>query len=95
MEPARRHFSHVDDSGSRPVVAGTDIKVSQIASEHEHAGMTPDAIVEAHPHLSLADVHGALSYYYDHQDAIHSEWQEARTLITELQRKYPGRAAGG
>jgi hypothetical protein len=29
------------------VVSGTDIKVSQIASEYEHLGVTPDDIVEA------------------------------------------------
>lgn len=39
--------SHVDDTRPRPVVTGTDIKVAQIASEHEHLGMTADEIVEA------------------------------------------------
>jgi uncharacterized protein (DUF433 family) len=27
----------------------------------------------AHPHLTLADVHAALAYYYDHQDVIRAE----------------------
>jgi hypothetical protein len=31
--------------------------------------MTPDEIVEAHAHLTLADVHAALSYSYDHMEA--------------------------
>jgi uncharacterized protein (DUF433 family) len=82
---------HVDVSGKRPVINGTDIKVSQIAGEAEHLGMTPDEIVEAHPHLSLADVHAALAYYYDHQDAIREEWRETRALIAELRPKYPSR----
>ena len=56
--------------------------------------MTPDQIVEAHPHLSLADVHAALAYYYDHRQAIRSEWPEARELIAELQLKYPNRSSG-
>jgi len=94
MEPARTLPSHIDDSGRRPVVSGTDIKVSQIASEVEHLAMTPDQIVEAHPHLSLADVHAALAYYYDHQQAIRSEWLEARALIAELHLKYPSRSSG-
>ena len=76
------------------MVAGTDIKVSQIASEAEHQGMTPDEIVEAHPHLSLSDVHAALAYYYDHQVAIRGEWQEARALVAELRTKYPRRLSG-
>jgi uncharacterized protein (DUF433 family) len=63
MEAARKNLPYVDDTGPRPVVAGTDIKVSQIASEVEHRGMTPDEVVEAHPHLSLAAIHAALAYY--------------------------------
>ena len=92
MDPARTLPLHIDDSGRRPIIAGTDIKVSQIASEAEHSAMTPDQIVEAHPHLSLADVHAALAYYYDHQHAIRGEWLKARGLIAELQLKYPSRS---
>jgi uncharacterized protein (DUF433 family) len=91
QQAVREIQTHVDASGGRVVVFGTDIKVSQIASEVEHLGMTPDEIVEAHPHLSLADVHAALAYYYDHQSAIRSEWQEARALIADLRPKYPSR----
>ncbi|MES1175995.1 MAG: DUF433 domain-containing protein [Myxococcales bacterium] len=91
MSAAQEIPTHIDASGRRPVVAGTDIKVSLIASEAEQLGMSPDEIVEAHPHLSLADVHAALAYYYDHQVAIHAEWQEARALIAELRPSYPTR----
>jgi uncharacterized protein (DUF433 family) len=86
---------HVDDQGPRPVVAGTRIKVSQIASEYDHLGMTPDQIVEAHPHLSLADIHAALAYYYDHRDQIHAEWREAQTLVDTLRGKYPDGSRSG
>jgi uncharacterized protein (DUF433 family) len=86
--------SHIDDTGACPVVAGTDIKVSQIASEYEHMGMTPDEIAEAHPHLGLAEVHAALAYYYDHKDLIRREWAETEALISELRGRYPGRTAG-
>ncbi len=73
------------------MVAGTNIKVAQIASETEHLGMTPDDIVEAHPHLTLADVHAALAYYYDHQDAIHDDWREAGGVIDSLRARYSSR----
>ena len=80
--------TEVDTSGPRPTVRGTDIKVSQIASEYELQGMTPDQIVEAHPHLSLAAVHTALAYYYDRSDQIRREWREERALIDVLRGKY-------
>lgn len=91
MDPARQIEPHIDDTVPRPVVSGTDIKVSQIASEAEHLGMTPDEIVEAHPHLSLADVHAALAYYYDHQAAIQRDWQDARKVIASLREHDPRR----
>ena len=90
---AEQKASHIDDTGDRPVVAGTDIKVSQIASEYEHLGMTPDEIVEAHPHLGLGEVHAALAYYYDHQDLIRRDWAQAENLIAELRERYPSRVA--
>jgi uncharacterized protein (DUF433 family) len=94
MQAAQHVPIHIDETARRPVVVGTDIKVSQIASEYEHLGMTPDQIVEAHPHLNLADVHAALVYYYDHRDVVSREWHEAETLMATLQARYPSRATG-
>jgi uncharacterized protein (DUF433 family) len=34
-------------------------------------GVTPEEILTHFPHLTLAQVFDALSYYADHQDAIH------------------------
>lgn len=31
-------------------------------------GMTPEELVSEFPHLTLAQVYDALSYYYDHKD---------------------------
>jgi uncharacterized protein (DUF433 family) len=88
---AAQPYARIDASSARPVVRGTDIKVSQIASEYEHLGSAPDQIVEAHPHLCLADVHAALAYYYDHVEAIREEWRAAEATVAALRRAYPSR----
>ncbi len=75
------------------MILGTDIKVSQVASEYEHLGRTPDQIVEAHAHLGLAEVHAALAYFYENRDAIRAEWRAADDLIVNVQRRFPGRLA--
>jgi len=93
MDTARVPADHIDATSARPVVRGTDIKVSQVASEYEHQGMSPDEIVQAHPHLSLGDVHAALAYYYDHQERIRAEWQEGDALISALRGRYASRLA--
>jgi uncharacterized protein (DUF433 family) len=91
MEANPVQWARIDTGGPRPVVRGTDIKVSQIAAEYEHAGMTPDEIIEAHPHLGLSDVHAALAFFYDHRTLIEQEWHEERTLHQNLLRHYPRR----
>jgi uncharacterized protein (DUF433 family) len=83
---------HIDDTGRRPVIRGTSIKVSQVASEFEHLGMTADEIVEAHPHISLADVHAALAYYYDLPHVIRSEWQQGLAISAEMRARFPSRS---
>lgn len=82
--------AHIDHSVPRPVVFGTDIKVSQIAREVVHVGMAVEEVVSAHPHLTLADVHAALAYFYDHQDAIRQDWAASETRIAELESRHSG-----
>lgn len=77
------------------MVSGTDIKVSQIASEYDHLGMTPDEIAEAHPHVGLAAVHAALAYYYDHQELIRQDWVSTEDTIARLRQQYPSRRGEG
>ena len=36
-------------------------------------GWSADEISRQHPHLTLAEVHAAMGYYYDHQQEIDAE----------------------
>jgi uncharacterized protein (DUF433 family) len=51
-------------------IAGTKMKVAQIARERVGLAYTPEDIVDSHAHLTLAQVYAALSYYYGHRDEI-------------------------
>lgn len=96
-DPEQRHDSIAATPGvcgGRARIAGTRMRVSQIASEHEHLGMTPDEIVAAHPHLTLAGVHAALAYYDTHRDEIRAEWREADDLIGTMREQYATLSAG-
>lgn len=73
--------------GGKPIIKGTRIKVSQIALYYERMGYTPDQIVQAHPHLTLAQVHDALSYYYDHIQAVDNEIAEEIRRADEHKRR--------
>ena len=53
-----------------PIVKGTRTPVRAIVRLWR-AGYAPDEIPSAMPHLSMAEVFDALSYYSDHQEEIH------------------------
>jgi len=52
-----------------PIVAGTRTPVRSIAGYYQ-MGMTADEILQSLPHLTLAKIHAALAYYFDHQREI-------------------------
>ncbi len=72
----------------KPVIAGTRMRVVQIAVEYDRLGWTPDEIVEAHPHLTLAQVHDALSYYYEHHITLDSEIAAGQEFIASVREEY-------
>jgi len=74
--------------GGKPRIAGTRIKVSEVARRHAYQEQSPDEIIEAFPHLSLAQVHAALAYYYDHHDDIEAELRADDEFVTEMARRY-------
>ena len=47
-----------------PIIKGTRTKVLDIAVRYEYMGMNPDEILQQFPHLSLQQIHDALSFYY-------------------------------
>lgn len=64
------YITHVKNTcGGRPIIKGTRTTVRSIAGYY-NMGMPPEKIVKSLPHLNLARVHDALSYYYDHQEEI-------------------------
>ncbi len=56
--------------GGSPVIAGTKFPVRSVVHYVLRQGMTPEELVAEFRHLTLAQVHDALSYYYDHQKEI-------------------------
>ena len=58
-------------------VDNTNTKVVEIVLDMLAYGSDAFEIHEQHPHLSLAQIHAALSYYYDHKaevDALIEQW---------------------
>jgi uncharacterized protein (DUF433 family) len=67
--------SHIQlDSRGVAWIDDTNIKVIEVALEKTAHGSSPEEIYEQHRgHLSLAQIHGALTWYYDHQNEFDAE----------------------
>ncbi len=63
---AIRSHIRVDDRGTA-WVDDTRVKVVEVATDHVAYGWGAEEIHRQQPHLSLAQTHAALAYYYDHQ----------------------------
>jgi len=70
-------------------IAGTKMKVRQIALEKSVWGLSPEEIRQGHEHLSLAQIYAALAYYYDHKVAMDAEIEQARREVERLRAQTP------
>lgn len=51
-------------------IAGTKAKVVEVVLDKIAYGWSPEEIHFQHPNLSLAQIHGALTYYYENQGTL-------------------------
>lgn len=70
--------------GGAPTILGTRISVRLIASRVK-CGDASEDILRDYPHLTLAQIHDAISYYFDHKEELEKELQEG--TIREIMKK--------
>lgn len=83
----------LDDAGVA-WIDQTNVKVVEVVLDKRAHGSSPEEIHFQYPHLSLSQIHAALSYYFDHQSEFDAEidrqLQEVDGLQSE-QRESPVR----
>ena len=78
--------------GGKARVASRRISVEDIAIWHVRLGKTVDEIC-AEFDLSLAEVHAALAYYYDHQNEIERDIDQGDAFLRALRDSAPSKLA--
>lgn len=76
----------------RPCIDGTRHRVIDIVADHVAHGYSAAQMVEHYPDLTPAQVHAALAYYYDHQDAMDADLMasyRATEHLREQQTPHP------
>jgi uncharacterized protein (DUF433 family) len=71
--------------GGRPKIAGTGLTVSRIAGWYK-MGMSPEEIALEYPHLTLAHVHAALTYYHVNREEIETDLAEEEAAAMRLEQ---------
>ena len=54
-------------------IAGTKVKVIEVATAKLAHGSSPEEMHLQYPHLSLEQLYAALAYYYEHQAEFETE----------------------
>jgi uncharacterized protein (DUF433 family) len=81
-------YIEIDEDG-RAIIAGTRFKVYLLIAFWQANGWTPEELHENYPVLSLAQIHSAFAYYWDHKDDIERAIGETDRLEEEYRRATP------
>lgn len=79
--------ARAEKCGGKPCIAGTRIRVHDMYVWHVLDGLSPVEILAEKPELSLAAIHAAISYVFDHREEIERELAEENTEYERLKQK--------
>src|SRR5918997_674043 len=74
----------IDDRGIARA-AGSRSRVVAVVMDQMN-GLTPQQIHEAYPHLSMAQIHAALAYYYEHQAELDAKIERDAREAEEMRK---------
>jgi uncharacterized protein (DUF433 family) len=77
--------------GGLPRIEGTRITVNLIVREVVRLRWTPEEVLMAHPHLTLAQIYAALAYYFDHREEVNASLREGDELEAKMRAQFPSR----
>ena len=92
------HITHDPEvRAGKACIDGTRIAVVDIVVLHK-GGYRPEEMLEHYMRpLTLAQVHSALAYYYDHREEVEAYFDESQQVVAELEvgaRRVPAPSSG-
>jgi uncharacterized protein (DUF433 family) len=68
-------------------IDGTRVTVHQIVTCYQQ-GLTPEEIAEEYPHINLAQVYAALTYYHVNRDEVDRELEAEAADFLRLAKEF-------
>ncbi|QEG33538.1 DUF433 domain-containing protein [Bythopirellula goksoeyrii] len=75
--------------GEKAVIAGTRIRVMDVYTWHVEMGKSAQQIVEEFPHLKLADIYAAMTYYWDNEEYMKEQMNRENKAAEEATNQNP------
>ncbi len=76
----------IDDKGVA-WIAGANTKVIEVVLDKVAYGWSPEEMHFQHPHLSLAQIHAALAYYYENKERLDAQIEQRYENAEQLSRE--------
>lgn len=98
MNVVSADYPHIETLRGEParLLSHPRTRVAMLAADYLWRGWSAEEIVRHYPYLTLAEVHAALGYYFDHREEIDAElleesreadaWRQAHPTASELVR---------
>lgn len=90
MDSFAEQVEHIFVENDIPRTRNRRVKVKMIALKYLEGGATPQELAD-HYSITLADVHAALTYYYDHQETFDAAERALEPLIEQGRRESEAR----
>jgi uncharacterized protein (DUF433 family) len=76
--PAELIFPHIVKRNGEParLEKHPRIRIAMIVADYLWRGWSAEEIVRQYSYLTLAEIHAALAYYFDHRDEVENELVE-------------------
>lgn len=69
-----------------PIIAGTTMKVIELALAQLAYGWSPEELHFQFPYLTLGQIYSALAYYWDHRAELDQEMERRLETVGHLRR---------
>ena len=70
-------------------IAGANTKVIEVVVDKLAHGSSPEEMHFQYPHLSLAQIHAALSFYHEHETELEAEIERRLLQVNDLAAREP------
>jgi uncharacterized protein (DUF433 family) len=85
--PIETIVSDPDVRGGRPIIAGTQIRVQDVAAAYVFQGMTVEDIAVNYG-LAVGSVHAALAYFYAHRAEFDAQFADDERTADTLHKEF-------